>query len=107
MLYIVDSTGDKTNSFGIVGAVTNLTDDNGAALFVGDIVKVTHKKTKWSKLRMVCYKDYAYIQGVPHVHPEDKKDFICEKVIDSGILTDGFQLYNNLITSELKDKTEV
>ena len=34
-----------------------------------------------------------------------KKDFICEKVIDSSILTDGFQLYNNLITSELKDKT--
>lgn len=101
MLYIVDMTDTKREPFGIVGAETNLTDDFNQKLFVGDIVKVTHKHKKWSKLRMVCYKDYAYIQGVPHVRQKDREEFICEKVIDNSQLTDGFRLFSNHITSKI------
>lgn len=100
MLYIID-VNKRKEPFGIVGTQTVITDDNNNVLYVGDIVKVTHKSTKWSKLRMVCYKDSAFIQGVPHMRQEDIKDIALEKVIDHSKLTDGFQLYDNLIVSKI------
>ena len=98
MLYIINKN-NKREPFGIIGAQTTLVDDNKNNLYVGDIVKVTHKNVKWSKLRMVCYKDSAFIQGV---HQEDTKDFMIEKIVDHSKLTDGFQLYDNLIVSKLE-----
>jgi hypothetical protein len=100
MLYVTNKN-NKKEPFGIVGSLTVLTDSNSNVLFVGDIVKVTHKPTGWSRLRMVCYKDFAFIQGLSLVSPETIKDFTIEKVIDNSILTDGFQLYDTLITSKL------
>jgi hypothetical protein len=51
---------------------------------------------------MVCYKDFAYIQGLSLVSQDDINNFTIEKVIDYSKLTDGFQLYDTLITSKLE-----
>ena len=91
-LEIFENKKDTINSFGIVGTYTNLFDDVGAPLRVGDVVFVVHKSRKWSRISLVCQKDDFYIPSLPHIRDEDRKQFFCVKIMDYSRLTDGFVL---------------
>lgn len=96
---------EKTAS-GIVGTPTELYDDNRNRLIIGDIVKVTHKTTKWSRLSFVCYRDDAYIPYLPHIRKSDTENFYCEKVIDYCRITDGFRLGDYYVTELKQDNKQ-
>lgn len=90
---------DNDYQYGIVGTKTSLIDKNGVPLFVGDVVILSLKDRKWSKMRFVAYdNDFGipYIMGNYFGIPE----YEIELVVRHDMLKEGFGIGNVYYTKD-------
>lgn len=81
----------SSRTFGTVGDETPLCDKWGYPLFVGDVVLLTHKKTKRSHLRFVA-RDATTLQYYIMGNYYDNNEFEYELKISHNELNEWFRL---------------